>query len=54
MEFLCMNLTKDLRLFLSAIYNLFYRRLLLKTILYSGFKKSKQKNPGNKKIRVFS
>jgi hypothetical protein len=45
MEFLDMNLTKDLSLLLSAIYSLFDWRILQITILYSGFK-----TPYKKKI----
>jgi hypothetical protein len=47
MEFLDMNLTKDLSLLLSAIHSLFDWRILQKTILYYGFKTPYQ----NKKIK---
>jgi hypothetical protein len=43
MEFLDMNLTKDLSLLLSAIHSLFDWRILQKTILYSGFKTPNKK-----------
>ncbi len=49
MEFLDMNLTKDLSLLLSAIHSLFDWRILRKTILYSGFKTTYKKNSRNKK-----
>jgi hypothetical protein len=37
MEFLDINLTKDLSLLLHAIHSSFYRWILKKTILHSGF-----------------
>jgi hypothetical protein len=53
-EFLDINLTKDSSLLLHAISSPFYWRNLWKTILFSGFKKSLQKNLRTKKTRVYS
>jgi hypothetical protein len=44
MEFLEVNLTKDSSLLLHAIHSPFYWRILMKTILHSGFKNT-YKNP---------
>jgi hypothetical protein len=53
MEFLDINLTKDLSLFLNPIHSPFYWRILNKTTLLSGFKII-TKNLRNKKTRVYS
>jgi hypothetical protein len=38
MEFLAIHLTEDSSLLLHALHSLFYRQILKKTILFSGFK----------------
>jgi hypothetical protein len=53
MEFLDINLAKDLSLLLHAINSPFYLLILKKTILYSDFV-ILTKNPRNKKTQVFS
>ncbi len=54
MEFLDINLTKDLILLLHAIQSLSIGRFLKKTRLYSAFKNTYKKNQRNKKARVWS
>jgi hypothetical protein len=53
MEFLDINLTKDLSLLLYAIYNLFYWRLLKKTVLYTDFKDSHKKSTKQENSSLF-
>jgi hypothetical protein len=47
MEFLEINLTKDLSLLLHAIHSPLYWRILKKTILFTSFK-NPYKNPRNR------
>ncbi len=51
MEFLDINITKDLSLLIHAVHSPFYLRILKKSLLFSGFKISYNKNPGNKKTQ---
>ncbi len=50
MEFLDINLTKDSRILLYAIHSPFYRCILKKTILFSGFKNHYKKICENRKL----
>ncbi len=51
MEFLDNNLTKDWSLFLHDIHIPFYRRILKKTILFSGFKNPSEKIRETRKLK---
>jgi hypothetical protein len=53
MEFLDISLTKDSSLLLHAIQSPFYRGILKKTLLYSGFKNTYKKS-ANKETPAFS
>jgi hypothetical protein len=50
MEFLDINLTKDSHILLYAIHSPFYRCILKKTILFSGFKNHYKKICENRKL----
>jgi hypothetical protein len=51
MKFLDIRLTKDSSLLIHAIKSAFYWRVLRKTILYSGFKKSIKQIRETKRLR---
>ncbi len=51
MEFLDINLTKDLSLLLHAVHSPFYRRISKKTILFSGFENHYKKIRETRKLK---
>ncbi len=53
MEFLNINLTKDSRLLLQAMHIACYWRILKKTRLFSGFKKSFKKSANREHLSLF-
>jgi hypothetical protein len=53
MEFLDINLTKDSSLLLHSIHSPFYRRILKKTILFSGFKNHSKKSAKQENSSLF-
>jgi hypothetical protein len=51
MEFLDINLTKELSLLLHAIHSPFYWRILKKNVLFSGFKNPYKKIRETRKLQ---